>query len=337
MDRFTLSRRRFGLSAAGVTAAAIIGRATSAFAAPVALRLSSSLPSDPNSAHWLWYDAFKKNLQGKVGNAIEIQYFPDNQLGKEADIVGQVKLGIVDMMISGSSIWATLAPEIGVLDLGYLFEKMDAAGPVLDGKAGGVLNGIFADKIGVDVLSWAYSFGSRNVAARTPASTPETLKNQKIRVLPVANFVATLQAMGASPTPMSLGEVYTALQTGVIDGMEHDAPTIIALKCYEVAKHISLTQHISNPQTIVIGRRAASKIPKDLLPAFNAAAAEASAFQRSKANEIEAAAFGTLKQNGITFHDADRTTFKKMVMPLWDDFARKYPATRPVLDAIVKG
>ncbi|NTF45988.1 TRAP transporter substrate-binding protein [Rhizobium rhizogenes] len=336
MKNITMSRRAFGASLAGLGAFAIIGRAAPSFAAPVALRLSSSLPSDPNSAHWLWYDKFQSALKAKVGDAIQIQYFPDNQLGKEADIVGQVKLGIVDMMISGSSIWGTLAPEVGVLDLGYLFDNISAAGPVLDGNAGTVLNGIFADKIGVEVLSWAYSFGGRNIAARKPANTPELLKGQKIRVLPVANFVATLQAMGAAPTPMSLGEVYTALQTGVIDGMEHDAPTILALKCYEVAKHISLTQHICNPQTIVIGKRALSKIPAETLPAFKEAAAEATAFQRGKANDIETAAFATLKKNGIETHEVDRAAFKKLVQPLWNDFATKYPATKPVLDAIVK-
>lgn len=336
MKDFRLTRRAFGFGLAGAGTFAILGRATRAEAAPVTLRMSSSLPADPNSAHWLWYDRFQSSLKNKAGDAVEIKYFPDNQLGKEADIVGQVKLGIVDMMISGSSIWGTLAPEIGVLDLGYLFNSMDAAGPVLDGSAGKVLNGIFADKIGVEVVSWAYSLGGRNVTARQPANTPELPKGQKIRVLPVANFVATLKAMGASPTPMSLGEVYTALQTGVIDGLEHDAPTVLALKCYEVAKHISLTQHICNPQTIVIGRRALSKIPAEHLPAFREAAAEASAFQRSKANEIEASALAKLRGNGVTTHEVDRAAFKQLVMPLWDEFAKAYPSTKPVLESITK-
>ncbi|HWK46820.1 MAG TPA: hypothetical protein VNT30_19020, partial [Stellaceae bacterium] len=143
-----LTRRSFHRSVvaclgAGIGAAAVgeglLPRVARA-AAPVTLRLSSSLPSDPNSAHWLWYDRFASSLKGKVGDAIAVQYFPDNQLGKESDVVGSVKLGVVDMMISGSSIWSTLAPEIGVLDLGYLFENMDAAGKVLDGEAGAQLS-----------------------------------------------------------------------------------------------------------------------------------------------------------------------------------------------------
>jgi tripartite ATP-independent transporter DctP family solute receptor len=245
-----------------------------------------------------------------------------------------VKLGVVDMMISGSSIWSTLAPEIGVLDLGYLFDKMERTGDLLDGKAGEQLNRIFADKIGVEVVAWGYSLGGRNVTARQPATNPAEIKGQKIRVLPVANFVATLKAMGASPTPMSLGEVYTALQTGVIDGLEHDAPTVLSLKWYEVAKHISLTQHIFNPQTVVIGKRALNKIPAEARAGFKEAAAEATAYQRGRASEIEAAALQTLKGNGVTIHDCDRAAFRKQVEPLWEEFAKTYPATKPVLAAI---
>lgn len=331
--RFT--RRAFGL-AVGAAIVAPALRSTRAEAAPVTLRLSSSLPADANSAHWLWYDRFAKALKAKVGDAIAIQYFPDNQLGKEADVVGSVKLGVVDMMISGSSIWSTLAPEIGVLDLGYLFDGMDKAGQVLDGQAGQHLNRIFADKIGVEVVSWGYSLGARNVTARQPATSPAELKGQKIRVLPVANFVATLRGMGASPTPMSLGEVYTALQTGVIDGLEHDAPTVLSLKWYEVAKHISLTQHIYNPQTIVIGKRASAKVPAELKAGFREAAAEATAFQRGRAAEIEAAALATLKGNGVAIHECDRSAFRKLVEPLWAEFANTYPATKPVLAAITQ-
>ena len=330
-----ITRRTFGLAAGAALAAPNLIRP--AAAAPIALRLSSSLPADPNSAHWLWYDQFAKSLKAKVGDALAIQYFPDNQLGKESDVVGSVKLGVVDMMVSGSSIWSTLAPEIGVLDLGYLFPTMSAAGPILDGPAGEQLNRIFADKVGVEVLSWGYSLGGRNVTSREPATDPGKLKGQKIRVLPVANFVATLKAMGASPTPMSLGEVYTALQTGVIDGLEHDAPTVLALKWYEVAKHISLTQHICNPQTIVIGKRAMNKVPAEHRAAFKAAAAEATAFQRGRADAIEQDAFQKLKGNGVAVHEVDRAAFRALVQPLWEEFGKQYPATKPVLAAIAQG
>lgn len=330
-----LSRRAVVLGLGALPAAALL-RARPAAAAPVTLRLSSSLPADPNSAHWLWYDRFAASLKAKTGDAVQVRYFPDNQLGKESDVVGSVKLGVVDMMISGSSIWSTLAPEIGVLDLGYLFPTMESAGPILDGPAGQQLDRIFSDRIGVKVLSWGYSLGGRNVTAREAAETPAAMRGKKIRVLPVANFVATLRAMGASPTPMSLGEVYTALQTGVIDGMEHDAPTILAIKAYEVAKHVTLTRHICNPQTIVIGNRAFNKVPAEHREAFLASAAEATAFQRSQAAAIEAKALATLKGNGVGIHDCDRAAFRTLVTPLWDEFAKAYPATKPILAAITQ-
>ena len=330
------SRRSFGLGAAALagTGLAMPMLSRRALAAPVALRMSSSLPSDPNSAHWVWYDQFAKNLKAKLGDQVTVNYFPDNQLGKESDIVGQVKLGIVDMMISGSSIWATVAPEVGVLDLGFLFPTLEASGTALDGMAGQHLGKIFADKAGVEVLAWAVSFGGRNVTARAPAPGPAELKGMKIRVLPVPNFVATLKAMGAAPTPMSLGEVYTGLQTGVIDGAEHDAPTVLALKWYEVAKQITLTKHIYNPQTAIISQRALKKIPAELQGPFKEAAAEATKYQRGKAAEIETAAFATLKNNGVATVEADRAAYRALVLPLWDEFAKQYPNTKPILDAI---
>ena len=153
-------------------------------------------------------------------------------------------------------------------------------------------------------------------------------------MLPVPNVVATLKAMGAAPTPMSLGEVYTGLQTGVIDGAEHDAPTVLALKWYEVAKQITLTKHIYNPQTAIISQRALKKIPTELQGPFKEAANEATKYQRSKAAEIETAAFATLKSNGITTIEADRAAYKALVLPVWDDFTKQYPNTKPILDAI---
>jgi tripartite ATP-independent transporter DctP family solute receptor len=296
--------------------------------------MSSALPATSASAHWIWYDRFSKSLASKVGDKVQVDYFPDSQLGKEADVINQVKLGVVDMMISDSSVWATMAPEIGVLDLGYLFPSMEATGPILDGRAGSLLNEAFTTRAGVEILGWSYSLGGRNVCARHPATTPEEMKGLKIRVPPVANLVATLRAMGAAATSLAVDEVYAALQTGVIDGMEHDAPTILSMKLGEIVKDIALTRHLFIPQPIVISRRAIRKIPTDLIGPFREAAAEATEFQRSRAPDIEASAFATLESNGVTLHECDRSRFKRLVTPVWDAFAKTCPAAKPILDAI---
>ncbi len=321
-----------GVALAGLAAA---GRHAFAQGSAVTLRMSSTLPADPvNSAHFVWYQRFASNLKTAVGDKIVVNYFPSDQLGKEADVVQQVRLGSVDMMISGSSIWATLMPEMGVLDMGYLFQSNDHCGKALDAKAGKILTDMLAERTNVLGIGWGYSLGARNVWTKNPVKTVQDLHNVKLRVLPNPTFVATLKLMGAVPTPLPFGEIYTSLQTGVVDGFEHDAPTALAGKFYEVAKNCALTQHIYNPQLPVISKRSFERIPADLRKAFLDAAAEATAYQRGKAQEAEDNAFAKLKAGGLTVHTADRAAFQKMVQPLWGEFTAKYPSTVPIVQAI---
>lgn len=300
----------------------------------VSLRMSSSLTADNNSSHFVWYDRFAKNLKTSVGDKVSIAYFPNNQLGKESDVVQQVRLGAMDMMISGTSIWATAVPEMGVLDMGYLFQSADHVGKSLDGAAGEALSKMLADRASVVTLGYAYSMGARNVYTKAAMKSASELRGVKVRVLPVPNFVATLKYMGAVATPIPFGEIYTALQTGVVDGVEQDAPTVLSGKFYEVAGHCMLTQHIFNPVMPVISKRAMDRIPPDLRKPFLEAAREATAFQRGQAGSTEVKAFDQLKSLGVTVTAVDRAALAKEVSPLWAEFAKQYPATKPIVEAI---
>jgi tripartite ATP-independent transporter DctP family solute receptor len=300
----------------------------------ITLRMSSSLTTGANSAHWVWYNKFTQLLDASTNGRIKVQYFPNSQLGQEADIAKQVKLGIVDMMISGSSIWSTVVPEMSVLDMGYLFNDQNTVGKVLDGQAGSSLNKLMANAQ-VQVLGWSYNFGSRNICTKKPVKVPGDLTGLKIRVLPVTNFVATIKLMGAVPTPLASGEIYTSLQTGLIDGLEHDFPTILANKYYEIAKNITLTEHIYNPVITVISNQAMNRIPSDLRPAFMQAAQQATTYQRGQAISTAMKARATLEQLGVTIYPIDRSVFKQRVQPLWTSFTAQYPDTKPILDELL--
>jgi tripartite ATP-independent transporter DctP family solute receptor len=304
-------------------------------AAPaVSLRMSSSLQGDMNSSHYVWFDRFQSNLKASVGDAVKVTYFPNNMLGKESDVVQQVRLGAVDMMVSGTSIWSTLSPEIGVLDLGYLFANNEHAGRALDGNAGKILTDMFLKKGNVVTLGYGFSLGARNVYTRHALKTPEDLKGVKVRVLPVPNFVATLKSMGAAAVPMPFGEIYSGLQMGVIDGVEQDAPTVLAGKFYEVAKFATLTQHIYNPIVVTMNKASFERIPAELKPAVLKAAEEATKYQRLQAAQAETKAFDELKKLGVTVTSTDRDLFYKSVKPIWGEFAKQYPAVQPILDAV---
>ena len=297
------------------------------------LRMSSSLPADMNSSHFVWVDRFQKNLKAAVGDRISVMLFPNNQLGKERDVVQSVRVGAIDAMISGASVWATAAPEIGVLDLGYLFNSNDHAGRALDGTAGTLLSDIFARRAKVRVLGYGYSLGARNVYAKTRLRDANDIQGLKIRVIQVPNFIATLTAMGAVATPLSLGEVYAALQTGVVDGVEQDAPTVLSGKFYEIAKHCLLTQHMFSPVVATINQRSFAQIPAELQPVFLEAAREATIYQRNRAAETETAAFDQLKKAGVTVTSVDKAVFRKAMKPVWADFVKKQPATQAIIDA----
>ncbi len=330
----TTSTRRSFLQHAAATAVFLSAPAFVRAQSSVKLRMSSSLTADMNSSHFVWFDRFSKNLKASVGEKLVIDYFPNNQLGKESDIVQQVRLGAMDMMVSGTSIWATAVPEMGVLDLGYLFQNADHVGKSLDGAAGATLSKLMLDRASVVTLGYAYSMGARNVYTKAPLKSAAELRGVKVRVLPVPNFVATLKNMGAVATPIPFGEIYTALQTGVVDGVEQDAPTVLAGKFYEVAKHCMLTQHIFNPVMPVISKRAMDRIPADLQKPFLDAAREATQYQRGQASSTEVKAFEQLKALGVTTTQVDRAALAKDVSPLWADFTKQYPAIKSVVEAV---
>ena len=335
----SLSRRRFiqSASAASVALSAGFSGLTRA-QSPISLRFSSSMVADQNAAHYVWYQLLDANLKAAIGDRIKIDYFPNNQLGKESDVVQQVKVGSNDMMVTGSSIWATVAPQFGMLDLGYLFDSYAHAAKALDGGVGARLNEVLHKNTGCSVITWASHFGARSVYTKQPVKSLADIKNVKLRVLPTPAFIETFKIMGAIPTPIPFGELYMAAQTGVVDGFEHDAATVLASKFNEVTKHCWLTEHLFSPMVVVMGKRAMDKIPASLRPVFMKAAADATTQQRAIATERGAQAIAALSKLGMVFSPmvkAERETVRKeMEARLWAAFAKEHPVTAPLFTAI---
>src|SRR3954449_8823513 len=254
MSIVPVNRRAFiksstGLATGLVFSPALIGRAE---AATLKLKCSSSLPNDPKYANGrVYYDNLVKHVKGNgLGDQIEVAFFPDNQLGQEIDVINSVKLGVIDMMVSGSSISANLVPLVGTFDLGYLFASFEQQTKAFDAGAAKPIEDALLKGAGIRIIAWAYNFGSRSVLAKKPVKGPEDLAGLKIRTLPNPVITEYLRLMGAAATPLAFGEIYTALQAGVLDGLEHDPPTILASKFYETSKFYALTQHNFAPLAI---------------------------------------------------------------------------------------
>ena len=334
MKHRMIGRRSFVLTTTGVLAApAIVGTAQ---AAPMKMKLSSSLANDPKYANGrVYYDNLVKHVKGDgLGDRIEIAFFPDNQLGQEIDVINSVKLGVIDLMVSGSSISANLVPLVGTFDLGYLFTSFEQQTKAFDAGAAKPIEEALLKGANIRIIGWAYNFGSRSVLAKKPVKTPEDLSGLKIRTLPNPVVTECLRLMGAAATPLAFGEIYTALQAGVLDGLEHDPPTILSSKFYETSKYYALTQHIFSPLSVYFSEATFKRMDPKLKEGFLDAAKKAAADTRRHGLMVEQAALKILAEKGVTIIDCDREAFRKRVLPQTETFVKARPEAKPVVDLI---
>jgi TRAP-type transport system periplasmic protein len=329
-----VTRRGWMTGAAGVLAApALIGRAQ---AAPMRLRMSSSWPDDPKyAAGTVYHDTLQAALKDAgLAEKVSIQFFPNNQLGQEIDCINQVKLGVIDLMVSGSSISANLVPLVGVFDLGYLFNSFPQQTKALDAGAAKPVEDALLKNANMHIMGWAYNFGARSILSRKKVEGPADLAGMKIRSLPNPIVTECVRLMGAAATPLALGEVYTALQAGVLDGMEHDPPTILAVKFYETTKHYALTQHIFNPLVLYLSDATYRRMDPATRDAFAQAARQATAATRAHGLAVEQEAIDSLKANGVEVNEVDRDAFRKRVEPQTEAYLGQHPDARPVVEAV---
>ena len=333
-----VSRRVFMKSSAAAASwlaasPAIIGRAQ---AASLKLKCSSSLPNDPKFANGrVYYDNLVNSLKANgLGEAIDVTFFPDNQLGQEIDVINSVKLGVIDLMVSGSSISANLVPLVGTFDLGYLFASFPQQTKAFDAGAAKPIEDALLKGANIRIIAWAYNFGARSVLAKRPVHTPEDLAGLKIRTLPNPIITECLRLMGAAATPLAFGEIYTALQAGVLDGLEHDPPTILASKFYETSKNYALTQHNFSPLAIYFSDATFNRMDAKLHEGFLDAAKRAAADTRTHGLAVEKEALANLADKGVTVVACDKEAFRKRVLPQTDNFIKARPEAKPVIDMI---
>jgi len=301
----------------------------------ITLKLGSSQPTHTENAHTVFFDKFLPELMRRTDGDVGVIFYGDSQLGPENKYPNQLNSGTLDMMMVPSD-WAPIVPEIAVLTMGFLFDSLDQTGKVMDGNAGMLLQAIFKNKTKAEILGWCYNFGGRNVLTKRPITKPAEFHGLKLRVLPSPTFVQTFRLLGADPVPMSFKEIYTSLETGVIEGLEHDPLTILQFKFYEMAKNYTMTRHIFDPCAPIIADATLRRLSSADRQALRQAATLGVSYQRSKATAAAQQALDTLKQNGVRTIPIDRMTLTEEVKPLWRSFTDRYPDTKPVLQAILK-
>jgi hypothetical protein len=183
MMKLSTRRTFLRLASGAVFAPAIVGRAQ---AAPLTLKFSTSQANDPKYSNGrVYYDFLVKQLAANnLSETVKVDFFPDNQLGQEIDVANSVKLGVIDLMVSGTSIWANLVPTLGLMDLGYLFQNFDQQTRTLEAGAAAKLGQMLLTSAKTRIADWAYDLGPRCVLSKTVVIEPADLSGKKIRTLP---------------------------------------------------------------------------------------------------------------------------------------------------------
>jgi TRAP-type transport system periplasmic protein len=283
----------------------------------IVLRLSHSMNVGPTALHVLG-DTFRRRAEAATGGAVTIRIFPSNTLGQEREVVQQLQEGLVDFMVSGTAIWGSVAPKLQVFDFPFLWRDWDHVHRVLDGPLGRDASGYLAAAVRMQPIAWGDSFGFRQVITRSrDVAEPSQLAGLKIRTIQSPIYVKAVELMGASPTPMAFGEVYTSLQTGVIDGYEHDASTTLQQRFYEIARYMARTRHIAGVLGLWASTATLARLPADIRRALETAAIEAAAHQRAMGPQEDANAMSQLAAHGMTIRDIDGSALRAAAARLW--------------------
>lgn len=246
---------------------------------------------------------------------IEIQLFPDSQLGNGPQMVEMVKQGKLDLYEGGTGLYSSMEPRLNVFDIPYLFSSVDQAYKVLDSKFGREILATL-EPHGLKGLSF-WENGIRSVTNNVrPITKPEDLEGLKMRVMPSNPVHVTLwKLFGTEPTPMPFSEIYPSLKSGKVDGQEHPIAPIYGGKFYEVQKYLSLTQHMYGPLIQIMNLEKFKSLPaKDQSIILKASYAGAVA-QRKYSNDNAAQFIADMKQKGMIVNEVDIAAFRSKVRP----------------------
>jgi tripartite ATP-independent transporter DctP family solute receptor len=268
-----------------------------------------------------------KKLEGQTNGRISLQMYPQMQLGGEKEMIEQAQLGALQIARISVGALGPVIDELNVFNMPFIFRDEQHMRKVIDGPIGNEL----LEKISANpntrliALGWMDA-GTRNVYANKPVTKPADLKGMKVRMMGNPIFVETMNAMGGNGVAMGFNELYSAMQTGVVDGAENNEPTVLAQNHYQVAKVYSLTGHLIIPEMFVFSKRTWDGLSKEDQTLLRKVSREAQFEQRKLWDDMTAQATGKLKAAGVQFVPADKAAFYKATQPVRDKYGAKYAA-----------
>ena len=258
-------------------------------------------------------------LDQRTNGRIKINVFHSAQLGQEKDTIDQTRFGVIDMNRINMAPFNNLIPATNIPSLPFIFRSVDHMRKVMDGPIG---DNLLKDFEKHDLIGLAfYDSGSRSFYnGKRPIGSPADMKGMKIRVQQSDMFVALVSALGANATPMPFGEVYSALQTGVIDGAENNWPSYESTRHFEVSKFYSTTEHSLSPEVLVMSKRSFDKFNAADQALIKTAAKESVAKMRELWDAREKESEAKVKAGGAQINTVEKQPFIDAMKPVYDKF-----------------
>lgn len=279
---------------------------------------------------------FKNYIEENLGDKFEVQIYPNELLGSAQKAIELTQTGAIDFVVAGTANLETFADIYEIFSMPYLFTSEEAYFATMDDTE--YMENIYksTDEAGFRVLTW-YNAGSRNIYAKKPIEKPEDLKGLKIRVQQSPASIAMAEAFGAAASPMSFGEVYTAIQQGVIDGAENNELALTNNKHGEVAKYYSYTRHQMVPDMLIGNLKFLNSLSDEELKIFEEAAKLSTEVERAEWDaQVQEAKRIAEEDMGVQFIDVDVQLFKQASMPVQQGILEGNKSIQDVYDHIQK-
>lgn len=307
----TISRRDLvrGATAASASIGAFGMLTRKAGAAEFTYKFGNNLPVDHPMNNRL-REAVPKILEQSQGK-LEIRVFPNNQLGGDTAMLSQLRSGALEIFTLSPVILSTMSKPLAMPGVAFAFPDYDHVWAAMDGEVGNYLRGL-AGKLNLHALDKMFDNGFREITSSThPINTPADLKGFKIRVPVSPMWTSVFQALGASPTGINFAEVYSALQTRIVEGQENPLTLIYIAKFYEVQKYVSMTNHMWDGLNVLVNGRAWRALPPELQDVLARNIDAAAMKERADLVELNRTVEEELKQKGMIFNRPDPAPFRE--------------------------
>ena len=265
-----------------------------------------------------------KKLETATKGRLSLKMFPNATLGNEKEMIEQAQVGAIQIVRISLGAVGPVVPDVNVFNMPFVFRDEAHMRKVIDGPIGDeILQKITDSATGLVGLGWMDG-GTRNLYTKKPVKSPADLKGMKIRMMGNPLFVDTLNAMGGNGISMGFGELFSAMQTGVVDGAENNEPTYVTQNHHTVAKYYDLTGHLMIPEIFCFSKTAWAKLSKEDQALIKKLSREAQLEQRKLWDEKVAASRAQMKKDGVIVVEADKKAFYDLTAPVRAKYGAQY-------------